>query len=64
MAYIPLDDLEVYKVAMQIGEEVWSVVGTWEPFSKRTIGTQFCDAADSIAANIAEGHGRFHYKEN
>lgn len=64
MAYIPLDDLEVYKVAMQIGEEVWAVVDSWEVFPKKTIGVQFCDAADSIAANIAEGHGRFHFKEN
>ncbi|MCB9307873.1 MAG: four helix bundle protein [Lewinellaceae bacterium] len=24
---------------------------------------QFADAADSIAANIAEGYGRFHYKD-
>ncbi|HLP94231.1 MAG TPA: hypothetical protein VK168_09355 [Saprospiraceae bacterium] len=35
MAYIPLDDLEVYKVAMQIGEEVWAVVDSWEVFPKK-----------------------------
>jgi four helix bundle protein len=28
------------------------------------LGAQFVDAADSIGLNIAEGHGRFHYKEN
>jgi four helix bundle protein len=64
MSYIPIDDLEVYKVAMEIGEEVWAVVEQWDRFQKEAIGSQFCEAADSIAANIAEGHGRFHYKEN
>ena len=64
MAYIPIDDLEVYQVAMEIGEEVWKIVEGWDDFSKSTLGGQFCEAADSIASNIAEGHGRYHFKEN
>ena len=28
------------------------------------LGNQFLDAADSISANIAEGYGRFHFKES
>ncbi len=64
MSYIPIDDLEVYKLAMEIGEEVWAVVDKWDRFPKDSIGSQFCEASDSIAANIAEGHGRFHFKEN
>ena len=63
MAYIPIDDLEVHQVAMEIGEEVWAVVETWAEFPKNVVGAQFCEAADSIASNIAEGHGRYHYKE-
>src|SRR5882757_3181380 len=59
-----LEDLEVYKVAMEIGEIVWNVVSRWEYFEKKTLGAQFVDAADSIALNISEGYGRFHYKEN
>ena len=59
-----LEDLEVYKVAIEIGELVWIVVGKWEFFPKKTLGAQFVDAADSIAMNISEGYGRFHYKEN
>ena len=64
MSYIPLDQLEVYQIAMAIGEDVWQAVDTWEDFPKNTIGGQFCEAADSIAANISEGYGRYHYKEN
>jgi len=59
-----LEDLEVYKVAMEIGEIVWKVVAKWEYFAKKTLGAQFVEAADSIAMNISEGYGRFHYKEN
>lgn len=61
---LKLEELEVYKVALEIGEIVWSVVDKWEYFSKKTLGIQFVEAADSIAMNISEGYGRFHYKEN
>lgn len=61
---LKLEELEVYKVAMEIGDIVWAVVEKWEYFPKKTLGAQFVDAADSIALNISEGYGRFHYKEN
>ena len=61
---LKLEDLEVYKVAMEIGELVWQIVMKWEYFERKTLGAQFVDAADSIAFNISEGYGRFHYKEN
>jgi len=59
-----LEDLEVYKVAMEIGEIIWNVVDKWDYFPKRTLGAQYVEAADSIAMNISEGYGRFHFKEN
>jgi four helix bundle protein len=61
---LKLEDLEVYKVAMEIGELVWQIVTKWEYFERKTLGAQFANAADSIAFNISEGYGRFHYKEN
>lgn len=61
---IKLEELEVYKVAMEIGELVWGIVDQWHYFPKKTLGAQYVDAADSIALNISEGYGRFHYKEN
>lgn len=61
---LKLEELEVYKVSMEIGEIVWQVVLKWEYFERKTLGAQFVDAADSIALNISEGYGRFHYKEN
>jgi len=60
---LPLDDLDIYQLALEIGEYVWNIVGRWEFFSKKTIGEQFVEAADSIAANIAEAYGRYFYKD-
>jgi four helix bundle protein len=59
-----LEELDIYNIAMEIGEIVWRVVEKWDYFSKKTLGAQIVTAADSIALNIAEGYGRFHFKEN
>ncbi len=61
---ITLSELEVYKVSMEIGEIVWSIVHKWDFFDRDTLGKQFTRAADSIAFNISEGYGRYHYAEN
>lgn len=59
-----LEDLEIYKTSLVIGEDVWNVVLKWDQFSKDTIGKQLVRSADSIASNIAEGFGRYHFREN
>jgi four helix bundle protein len=59
-----INKLEIYRDAMSIGEAVWSLVIDWDYTAKNTVGQQIIRSADSIAANIAEGHGRFHHKEN
>jgi len=59
-----LNDLEIYREAMEIGEAIWALVTKFDYFAKDTIGKQIVRSADSIAANISEGYGRFHYKEN
>jgi four helix bundle protein len=64
MSHHRLEDLEVYQLAESFSDEIWDIVITWDYFAKDTVGKQMARSADSIGANIAEGYGRFHYKEN
>ena len=59
-----IESLKVYEKSMDLGEEVWAMVGKWNFFEKDTAGKQLVRSADSVAANISEGYGRFHYKVN
>jgi four helix bundle protein len=59
-----LEELKVYDLSMEIAERIWKIVINWDYFNKDTIGKQLIRAADSIAANLSEGFGRYHYREN
>ncbi|NJO90465.1 MAG: four helix bundle protein [Chloroflexia bacterium] len=56
-------EMDVYKLSMKVGEKVWSIVAKWNYFDKDTVGKQLVRAMDSVAANLSEGFGRYHYKE-
>ncbi len=58
-----IDDLKIYQLSMEIGETIWNSVTKWPYFDKDTLGKQIVRSADSIALNISEGNGRFHFKE-
>ena len=58
-----LEDLQIYQLSMIIADEIWDIVLKWDYFAKDTIGKQLVRAADSVAANLSEGFGRFFYKE-
>lgn len=59
-----LEEFETYKMADVISDEIWNIVLNWNHFEKDTIGKQLVRAADSMSANLAEGYGRYFYKEN
>ena len=59
-----LEEIRTYQLAMEMGERVWDIVIKWNYFEKDTVGKQLVKAADSVAANLSEGYGRFYYKEN
>lgn len=59
-----LDDLEVHRLAKEFSNEIWDIVLLFNYFEKDTVGKQLCRSADSISSNIAEGYGRYFYKEN
>jgi len=58
-----LDDLQIYRLSMELGDDVYDAVSKWDYFSKDTVGKQLVRSADSVAANISEGFGRYHFKE-
>ncbi len=57
-------DLNVYKEALDFSNQIWTFCKQFDYFTKQTVGIQLAKSTDSISANIAEGFGRFHYKEN
>ncbi|MBE0663416.1 MAG: four helix bundle protein [Bacteroidales bacterium] len=59
-----LEELRVYQQTMALGEKVWNLVINWDWFAKDTIGKQLVKSVDSIAANLSEGFGRYHYRES
>lgn len=61
--YLKLSNIEAYLLAFRLSNYIWNLVIQWEWFPKKTVGTQFVEAGDSISANIAEGFGRYHKKD-
>jgi hypothetical protein len=59
-----INHLEIYREAMDIGEEIWMLASGWDFFAKDTVGKQIVRSSDSIAANQSEGYGRYHFQEN
>ncbi len=52
-------ELEVYQLSETLSDMVWYEYDNWPEKAQRTMGYQVIRAADSIAANIAEGYGRY-----
>ena len=61
--HIPLEELEIYKLARGLSKIGWEIYKDLDWQDKKTMGNQFIESVDSVGANIAEGYGRFHYLE-
>ena len=59
-----LEELEVYRIALELSKLSWEVYSSLPKEHKFSIGSQFLESADSVGANIAEGYGRYHYKDS
>jgi len=59
--YIPLENLDVYKLSRELSRLGWRAYEKLEWQDKKIMGDQFIASIDSIGANIAEGYGRYHY---
>lgn len=60
---LDLNKMSVFKKADDLSDKIWDIVSKWNWFEKKTIGDQLVRAVDSIGANIAEGYGRYSFKE-
>ncbi len=57
-------DLECWKLSRQTKREIYKIIHKLPEEEKYALALQMRRAAVSIAANIAEGFGRYHYQEN
>lgn len=57
-------DLEIYNLAEVLSDRVWKIVIHWADFEQKTIGHNLMRAVDSISLNIAEGFGRYSYRDS
>lgn len=58
-----LEGLRIFRLAEKLADDIWEEVITWKGLARATVGEELVRAADSVGANIAEGHGRFHYRD-
>ncbi len=59
-----LGKLEIYKISLKLSDSVWKIYKNLPNNLKYSIGDQVLRSVDSIGANIAEGYGRYHYKDS
>jgi four helix bundle protein len=61
--YLKLNDIDCYKIAFNLSNNIWELVIKWDRIGLDTVGKQFVRSVDSISANIAEGFGRYSKKD-
>ena len=64
MPWTRFEDLEIYRLAEELSDQIWTIARSWDHFTRSTIGGQIVRSADSIGANIAEGTGRGSFADN
>ena len=52
-------ELDVYQLAEELSDKIWYDFDKWNKKVQHTVGYQIIRSSDSIAANIAEGYGRY-----
>jgi len=57
-------ELEIWKRSRVLQKEIFDVCNSFPKEEKFRLSDQLVRSSRSIAANIAEGHGRYHYQEN
>lgn len=58
------EDLDVWKVGREVRQDLYRLAKQLPKYEQYGLGQQVRTAGISLTANIAEGYGRFHFKEN
>ena len=64
MARTQFENLDVYRLAENLSDSIWTIVVKWNHLAQSTVGRQLIRSADSVGANIAEGCGRGSFQDN
>ena len=62
--YNDFTDLDIWKLAHEIRKAVYALTAKLPTEEKFNLISQSRSSSCSTCANIAEGHGRFHFQEN
>lgn len=62
-AHQSFTDLDVWKKAREFKKEIESLAKTFSTEERHRLSSQILRSARSVNANIAEGYGRFTYKD-
>lgn len=50
---LKLEDLEIYKLSIEIGEMVWRIVINWPPFEKKLLANSLWELPISLPLTLA-----------
>ena len=64
MTFETFEELEVWKLAKQLKKEIRELVKKFPVDEKYRLTDQIIRSSRSAGSNIAEGFGRFHFKDN
>ena len=62
--YKRFEDLKAWQLAREFRKAVYKISKSFPKSEQYALAPQIRRAAISITANIAEGHGRYHFQEN
>jgi len=61
--FIPLQELEVYRMTRRLSSMAWVIYQRLAFQQRKVWGDQMLESVDSVGANVAEGYARFHFSE-